>query len=170
MPKKVTSIDFVFENCEVGTLPMKAVPLFYLDNVNKSISHCWNFESDPADQVETTISCKYARFQVDYELAKKIGTNFMDVFDDDIEQNNLAKRLLNWNNLTYITLNYQNGTTLDIYVPFDELQINELDVNNRVQTAKLVEYNAWDVGFNEAYKGHDMIVVEVGKRADDENN
>lgn len=163
MSKKVKSIDFGFENCEVGTLPIKAVPSFYLDNVHKDFSHRWFFENESVDEVETTISCDYAHFQIDYELAKNIQSNVMGLFNDDIEQNNLAKRFLGWNDITSITLNYQDDTSLDIYVPFDELRINELDVNNKLQTTKLVKYDPWNVGFNETYKEHDMIMIEIGK-------
>lgn len=71
MSKKVTSIDFVFENCEVRTLPINAVPSFYFYDLIKNISHQWILKSVPVDEIETTISCRYAHFQIDYELAKK---------------------------------------------------------------------------------------------------
>ncbi|MEN2515486.1 hypothetical protein AADG60_03180 [Lactobacillus johnsonii] len=72
MSKKVTSIDFVFENCEVRTLPINAIPSFYFYDLIKNISHQWILKSEPVDEIETTISCRYAHFQIDYELAKKL--------------------------------------------------------------------------------------------------
>lgn len=170
MSKKVTSIDFVFENCEVGTLPINAVPSFYFDDLTKSISHRWFFESEPVDETETTISCKCAHFQIDYELAKKVKTNVMELFDDDIEKNNFAKRLLRWNDITSITLHYQDGSSMSIYVPFDEIKLNELDEDNKLQKTKLVKYDSWEVGFNEAYKNHDIFMIDIEKRTNDDIN
>ena len=106
MSKKVTSIDFVFENCEVRTLPINAIPSFYFYELIKNISHQWILKSEPVDEIETTISCRYAHFQIDYELAKKVKTNVMELFDDDVKENNFAKRLLRWNGITSINLHY----------------------------------------------------------------
>ncbi|MDE7049414.1 MAG: hypothetical protein K2O75_00780 [Lactobacillus sp.] len=163
MSKKVTSIDFIFENCEVGTLPINAVPSFYFDDLTKNISHRWLFKNESVDEIETTISCKYAHFQIDYELAKKVKTNVMELFDEDIKENNFAKRLLRWNDITSINLHYQNGTSTNIYVPFDEVKLNELDEDNKLQKTKLVKYDSWEVGFNENYKNHNMIMIDIGK-------
>lgn len=170
MPKKVKNVDFVFENCEVGTVPIKAIPSFYFEDVSKDLSHRWFFETELVDEVETTINCKHAHFQINYEIVKKIKTNIMDLFNDDVEKNNLAKRLLNRNDITSITLNYQDGSSMDIYVPFKEVKLNELDVDNELQKTKLVKYNPYDVGFNENYKDHNMIMIDIGKSADSEDD
>lgn len=87
----------------------------------------------------------------------------MELFDDDVKENNFAKRLLRWNDITSINLHYQNGTSTNIYVPFDEVKLNELDENNKLQKTKLVKYDLWEVGFNENYKNHDMIMIDIGK-------
>lgn len=87
----------------------------------------------------------------------------MELFDDDVKENNFAKRLLRWNDITSINLHYQNGTSTNIYVPFDKVKLNELDENNKLQKTKLVKYDLWEVGFNENYKNHDMIMIDIGK-------
>lgn len=35
---------------------------------------------------------------------------------------------------------------------------------------KLVKYDSWEVGFNEAYKNHDMIMIDIEKRTNDDIN
>ena len=79
---------------------------FYFYDLIKNISHQWILKSEPVDEIETTISCRYAHFQIDYELAKKVKTNVMELFDDDVKENNFAKRLLRWNDITSINLHY----------------------------------------------------------------
>ena len=37
------------------------------------------------------------------------------------------------------------------------------DENNKLQKTKLVKYDLWEVGFNENYKNHDMIMIDIGK-------
>ncbi|WP_367719318.1 hypothetical protein [Lactobacillus gasseri] len=59
---------------------------------------------------------------------------------------------------------------MSIYVPFDEIKLNELDEDNKLQKTKLVKYDSWEVGFNEAYKNHDMIMIDIEKRTNDDIN
>lgn len=113
MSKKLTKIDFGFENCEVGTLPIKAVPFFNLENIQKDLSHNWTDESRPANEISSDLHCENARFNIDFELAAKLKTNFMD---QDISDN-LAKRLLAWNNLSSVTLYYDDQSQDFIWLP-----------------------------------------------------
>lgn len=158
MSKKITKIDFGFENCEVGTLPIKAVNSFDLDHIKKYYHHNWNCESNPDNELSVDISCERAWFRIDYELASKVKTNFMEADD----KNNLAKRFLYWTNLSSVTLHYDDQSQEFIWLPYDEVNPDELfDTSNKFQSTKVVKDSPWEVGFNTAYKDHRMIIVEV---------
>lgn len=161
MSKKLTKIDFGFENCEVGTLPIKAVPFFNLENIQKDFHHNWSCKSSPANEISSDVHCERARFNIDYELAAKVKTNFMDSDTSD----NLAKRFLYWTNLSSVTLYYDDQSQDFIWLPYDEVNPDELfDTRNQFQSTKVVKDNPWEVGFNKAYKNHRMIVVEIDEK------
>lgn len=161
MSKKLTKIDFGFENCEVGTLPIKAVPFFNLNNIQRNYSHSWNYESDPVNELSIDVSCERAYFSIDYELASKVKSNFME----SDEKNNLAKRFLYWTNLSSVTLHYDDQSQEFILLPYDEVNPHELfDTSNRFQSTKVVKDDSWKVGFNSAYEDHRMIIIDIDSK------
>lgn len=162
MSKKVAKIEFGFENCEIGSLPIEAVPVFNLRNIQKDYHHMWQFKDDPADEISTDIHCEGAHFQIDYALASKVKTNLMRLDNQNLDQENLAQRFLNWKNLTSVTLIYEDRSKEFIWLPYEEALPGEtFDTRNEFQSIKVVQGNPWEVGFNEAYKDHKMIIIDI---------
>lgn len=158
MKKKLTKIEFGFENCEACTLPIKAVPYFYLSNFQKEISHRWFSESEPADDLSVEIFCNKAHFIIDYELARKVKTNFMFSDDENWDKENLAERFLNWTNLSSITLYYDDDSNDFYWLAYDEVSPDEFwNTANRFQTTKVVQDTPLEIGINKAFLNQELV-------------
>ncbi|WP_297820246.1 hypothetical protein [uncultured Lactobacillus sp.] len=157
MSKKLVSIEFGFENCEVGVLPIKSVPIVELNNIQKDFAHNWRFNNDPNDEFSVDLHCESAHFVIDYESASKVKTNMMEYN----EEYNLARRFLYWKNLSSVTIHYDDKSSVFIWLPYEELNPHAFfDTCNKLQTT-ITQDDFWEVGINSAYNNHQMIIVDL---------
>lgn len=157
MSKKIVNIEFGFENCEVGILPIESVPIFELENVQKDFNHNWRFDSESNDEFSLDLHCESAHFVIDNESASKVKTNMME----SDEENNLARRFLYWKNLSSVTIHYDDESSDFVWLPYEELNPHTFfDTCNKLQSTTTQD-DFWEVGTNSTYTNHQMIIVDL---------
>ena len=132
MQEKLKTLDFNFENCESGTVPLDAIKYLSLDGISKKTSISLNAMLDkPQLDQEEYLACESFDIILDLESVKHLATNFFT--DSKTSQNPLLTHLVTWPDIVDINLNYENGKTLNIYMPWKSFKPNDLDTNNLYQ-------------------------------------
>lgn len=110
MEKHLQSIEFTFENVEYHVIPAKYVKSLYIENLRKSLE-LQNDGSMRTIYTCTTLSMCFKRKETNQERTfamKADGRPFP-----------LGDRLVCCRDVTFITLNYDDETCLDIKVPWN---------------------------------------------------
>lgn len=99
--KDIKYIEIQFENCEVANIPREALNNFWLANIKLNIHICANavIEDKEAETVWMVI---------DKEYTDNHYSSFADYFED--KKPNITDRLTNYNDITHIYINYNDGT------------------------------------------------------------
>ncbi len=177
MNKKLAQIKFVFENCEVGTLPIGAVPGINLYGVTQDWDHYVLNELQSDSNLDKTLICKSVEIIVDANQAKDFQTNFSEDYKKDNQVNkklgrkffhqpeNMAERLLAFPDIVSLTFIYLDGNSEEVYVPYESKSPDDFNNNNILQrTSKKTSKELFSI--NDKYKDHDLISISIEKHKD----
>lgn len=132
MQTKLKSIDFNFENCESGTIPIEAIDYFSVSGVTQKRNYSLNM-SDYRE--EKYLACEFFDIILKLDSIKHLATNMCT--ESSTSPSPLLTHLITWPDIVDINLNYQNGKNRNIYLPWKDIRQNELDVNNQYQVKNI---------------------------------
>lgn len=115
MSKNIESIELSFENLENTVIPASAIKSFEVLDISESTNIDYNSGRTSMDHYFVP---RYCRIEMDFEALKNIPTSFDDT---------AARRLDNFDDISYITINYQDGSSFDLAIPY---YTNESDDND----------------------------------------
>lgn len=132
MQTKLKSIDFNFENCESGTIPVEAIDYFSVSGVTQKRNYSLHMSNY---REEKYLACEFFDIILKLDSIKHLATNMC--IESSTSPSPLLTHLITWPDIVDINLNYQNGKNRNIYMPWKDIRQNELDVNNQYQVKNI---------------------------------
>ena len=102
---KVKSVDITFENCEDYNIPFKYINKMIINGFKKQLY----FQNNAGECFET-YSCNYIAIKIDVHVESTPWFDFSESF---------TERLIKYNDITQITLNYEDNSKFNFCVPWE---------------------------------------------------
>lgn len=118
MEGQLANIELTMENVEYCNIPAKAIRRFYCKGLNRELVFNRDTYSAPEDQecrLKEVYTCETIVLAFDYEAVNQEETF---AIGRDGQPEGLGDRLANCRDITWLTLEYADGKTIDIQVPW----------------------------------------------------
>ncbi|WP_295746998.1 hypothetical protein [uncultured Limosilactobacillus sp.] len=118
MEKELQKIGLTTENVEYFDIPAKYIRRFYCTGLNRELTFNKKIYSSPADQdyrIKEIYTCETVVLAFDYQAINQEQTF---AIGPDGQPEGLSDRLASCHDITWLTLQYTNGQTIDIQVPW----------------------------------------------------
>lgn len=117
MSSEMTAINIWFENGELVTVPAKYIVFVYVHGIKESFKSNWEHE----EQEEIHIFKKRVAENLYLVIRKSAAGVIRTDFDTE-----LFERFNQWKDLVGIEPKYSDGTSEEIYLPWKEIDFNNL--------------------------------------------
>lgn len=111
--KKLSKIEFYFENCETASLLAPHVDRICVKGTTKDVEYV-------AGNLRETRECESIHVKL-----KKSANELYDSFGR-MSENQLFERIAMYDDIVSVTLSYDNGSSDEIRVPYDGEETNDL--------------------------------------------
>lgn len=108
MMKKIKSIEIAFENCESMIIPRNCIGTFLIDGIHETIK-----------RVGMNVIAKYSTIDEFVIEIYKEGDEVYYPFGDTGDEQSKFKRLTDFNDISSISVIYEDGDMEEFYVPYD---------------------------------------------------